>query len=296
MKSFKISCDGCEIMSEVVNLNGINLWYETFGNKQNSAIIFIAGAMAPATFWDNEFCENLSKHHFVIRFDNRDFGYSTHFDETTPPPYTIYDMVEDTKCLLDYLKIEKAHIAGHSLGGSIAQLFAIKYSDMILTLTPISSPIIANGSLKFLKTSAKILNDMWTVLMANPCHQDFESGLDGFLPSYRFLNGKKEFDLDMATAYVRRIYDTETIIKPHLNHTNIQNNLEDIYEKLSALTVPITFIYGSEDYLAASPINTKILANSLNNSKYIELKDVGHMFLNRNIWKEIYLILTDTLK
>ncbi len=283
-------------MRETVKLNGINLWYETFGSEQNSAVIFIAGAMAPATFWDNEFCIKLSQNHFIIRFDNRDFGYSTHFDETTPPPYTIYDMVEDTKCLLDYLKIEKAHIVGHSLGASIAQLFAVRYFNRVLSLTAISSPIIAKGTLEFVGTSDEILTNMWNVLASNPCHQDFESGLNGFLPSYRFLNGKKEFDIDMATEYIRRIYDTETIIRPHLNHTNIQNNLEDIYEKLSLLSMPITFIYGGEDYLAASPINTKILANSLDNSKYIELEDVGHMFLNRAVWEDMYSLLTDSFK
>ena len=283
-------------MREIVKLNEIDLWYETFGSKKDTAIIFIAGAMAPATFWNDEFCEKLSQNHFVIRFDNRDFGYSTHFEETNPPPYTIYDMVEDTKCLLDYLKIEKVHIVGHSLGGSIAQLFAVKYSDRVLSLTPISSPIIAKGNLEFVGTSDEILNEMWTVLMTNPCHQDFENGLSGFLPSYRFLNGKKQFDLDMATEYIRRIYDTETIIRPHLNHTNIQADLDDIYEKLSVLPVPITFVYGSEDYLAANPTNTKILANSLDNSKYIELEYVGHMFLNKDVWEQIYSVLADSFK
>jgi len=280
-------------MRETVKLNGIDLWYETFGSRQDVAVIFIAGAMAPATFWENEFVEKLSQNHFVIRFDNRDFGYSTHFEEINPPPYTIYDMVEDTKCLLDYLNVEKVHVVGHSLGGSIAQLFAISYGDRVLSLTPISSPIIAKGSLEFVQTSDEILNDMWNVLMTSPCHQDFENGLNGFLPGYRFLNGKKPFDLDIATEYIRRIYDTETIIRPHLNHTNIQNDLEDIYEKLSVLSVPITFIYGSEDYLAASPINTKILANSLHNAKYIELEDAGHMFFNRDIWEQIYSILSE---
>ncbi len=283
-------------MQEIVKLNSIELWYETFGNRQNTAVIFISGAMAPATFWDNEFCEKLSQNHFVIRFDNRDFGYSTHFEETNPPPYTIYDMVEDIKCLLDYLKIEKVHMVGHSLGGSIAQLFAIIHLDMTLSLTPISSPIIAKGTLELVKTSDEILNEMWAVLMTNPCHQDFENGLKGFLPSYRFLNGKKQFNLDMATEYIRRIYDTEPIIRPHLNHANIQTDLEDIYEKLSILPVPVTFIYGSEDYLAASPYNTKILANSLDNSKYIELLDVGHMFFSRDIWEQIYSILTNSFK
>jgi pimeloyl-ACP methyl ester carboxylesterase len=107
--------------------------------------------------WDDAFCIQLAaRGYWVIRFDNRDIGLSTKFDEAGVPdiismmwariqghpiqaPYTLRDMVEDTIGLLDALEIDRAHIVGMSMGGMIAQLIAIHHPERVLTLTSIMS-------------------------------------------------------------------------------------------------------------------------------------------------------------
>nr|WP_312891002.1 alpha/beta fold hydrolase [Clostridium thailandense] len=103
--------------------------------------MLIAGNGAQLNFWEPDFCEMLAKENLqVIRFDNRDVGLSTKFDEAGIPdmgkiyqavqegkaiktPYTLEDMADDVAGLLDVLDIKKAHICGASMGGTIAQVF-----------------------------------------------------------------------------------------------------------------------------------------------------------------------------
>ena len=128
----------------IQNINNIEIWIDTYGSDKDNCIVLISGAMSPASFWNDDFCKFLAKHSFVIRFDNRDYGYSTHFNEQDPPPYSIDDMVEDVRDILDFYLVESTHVIGHSLGGSIAQLFAIKYPHRTKYLIPISSQSIQN--------------------------------------------------------------------------------------------------------------------------------------------------------
>ena len=98
--------------------------------------------------WDERLCLQLAERGFhVIRYDNRDVGLSTKFDEACPdprpllarflrgeavdPPYTLADMADDAAGLLDALDISSAHIVGGSMGGAIAQQFAISHPERL---------------------------------------------------------------------------------------------------------------------------------------------------------------------
>jgi pimeloyl-ACP methyl ester carboxylesterase len=121
--------------------NGIEVEYDTTGDPTDPALLLIMGLSAQMTAWDDEFVALLAGHgFFVIRFDNRDIGLSTFFDDAgapdlaagltdgviPPPAYTLVDMAADAAGLLDALGLERAHIVGASMGGMIAQTFAIR--------------------------------------------------------------------------------------------------------------------------------------------------------------------------
>ena len=140
-----------------VGSNGIQLEYEAFGDRSARPLLLVMGLGGQLIMWDEEFCEELADNgHFVVRFDNRDIGLSTHFDEHGLPdldelvaaftsgaparsPYSLDDMADDTAGLLEALDLEDAHVCGASMGGMIAQALAIRHPSRVRSLVSIMS-------------------------------------------------------------------------------------------------------------------------------------------------------------
>lgn len=288
-------------MKRTIKNGSVEIYTETFGNLENTPVLLIAGAMAPAIFWNDYFCRSLADQGFyVIRFDNRDIGKSTHFPQSAPDsgvelPYTIFDMVGDAKYVLDQFSKRRAHLIGHSMGGSIAQLFAVNYPERILSVTALSSPILAKGTIPFVETDAAIMEEMWAVLMSNPMHQSAEAGIPEFRKIWRYLNGDWPMDEQMADDYTRCIYETE-VIGPAWNHTHVQSGIRDIFQELKEISFPLLLIHGEHDYLPANPENVKLLAGALPKAESFLLNDGGHMFFNGDIWDILLNKILDHLK
>lgn len=139
-----------------VKANGIVLEYDAFGSDEHEPILLISGLGVQMIRWTIPFCEALAEQGYrVIRFDNRDVGLSTHFDDVVPDlaavanaaargepphvPYTLYDMADDVIGLLDALQIDRAHVVGRSMGGMIAQIVASEHPLRVRSLTSIMS-------------------------------------------------------------------------------------------------------------------------------------------------------------
>jgi proline-specific peptidase len=110
-----------ELFAEI---NGIKICYEIHGKGE--PLILLHGFAMYKEYWIGQI-NPLSEHLNVITIDNRGCGASDHPSE----PYKIENMADDVKNLMDYLEIDKSHIGGHSLGGMIAQRFAIEYPERL---------------------------------------------------------------------------------------------------------------------------------------------------------------------
>ena len=119
-----------------VKANNIEIWYEEFGESTNPTVLLIMGAGCQGIMWNMELINGIvNAGYHVIRFDNRDTGFSTWINDYNTAPYTLEDMAADTIGLMDALNIENAHIIGWSMGGMIAQIVAIHYPNRVLSLT-----------------------------------------------------------------------------------------------------------------------------------------------------------------
>jgi pimeloyl-ACP methyl ester carboxylesterase len=135
--------------------NGIELCFDTFGERNDPALLLIMGLGGPLNWWAPDLCRLFAaRGFFVIRYDNRDVGKSTKLRgqggrradvvktfvrARGSTPYTLSDMAADGVGLLDYLGIDKAHVTGVSMGGMIAQTLAIEHPDRVLSLVSIMS-------------------------------------------------------------------------------------------------------------------------------------------------------------
>ncbi len=131
-----------------VAANDIELAYETFGDASAPPVVLIMGWATQMIAWPDELCEGLARCGlFVVRFDNRDVGGSTHLRDLPPPrladvvvrrrppPYSIGDMAGDVAGLLDGLGLGEVHLVGASMGGFIAQAVALGHAGRVRTLT-----------------------------------------------------------------------------------------------------------------------------------------------------------------
>ena len=140
-----------------VRANGIDIEYETTGNRTDPALLLVMGLGAQLTLWPDALCEGLAQRGFyVIRHDNRDVGLSTDFGAAGVPnlmeafgklmtgraveaPYYLKDMAADAAGLLAALDIDRAHMVGASMGGMIVQLLAAHYPGLTRSMVSVMS-------------------------------------------------------------------------------------------------------------------------------------------------------------
>src|SRR5262245_35399444 len=96
------------------------------------AVVFLHGAFMDRKSWDHQFAV-FARNFRVVRYDIRPFGESTRPDK----PYVVPD---DLLQVLDHLKIQRAHLVGHSFGGATALDFALLHPDRVASLVLAASP------------------------------------------------------------------------------------------------------------------------------------------------------------
>lgn len=115
-----------------VRANGIEIYYEIAGTGPH--LVLIEGLGVATWIWEKQVPE-FSKRFTTVVYDNRGVGKS----EKPAGPYSIRMMADDLAALLDSLGISKAHILGISMGGFIAQDFALRYPDKVDRLILVST-------------------------------------------------------------------------------------------------------------------------------------------------------------
>ena len=267
----------------------IQLWVETFGAPAGEACLLISGAGANSSFWSDRLCDSLDRSGFyIIRYDHRDFGYSTKID-WEERPYPFFRLVEDAVAILDHLQVDQAQVVGHSMGGFIVQLLAIHFPERVRSLTSISSSTNS-------PTVPPPPEETWDIFLANIPSNDFEQDLPGFLPVWRYLNGTAPFSEELAVEYTRNLYQRQVIDGAlGASHVKAQETLKDRSEALKSVQQPALIMHGAEDY-AVPPYGAMQTAECLPNAQLVIIPKMGHLPFNHDILRRFEGEIIDFLQ
>jgi pimeloyl-ACP methyl ester carboxylesterase len=290
-----------------VTANGIQIEYETFGNSSDRPLLLIIGLGGQLIFWDDVLCRDLAgRGHYVIRFDNRDAGLSTKFDEAGIPdlvetfgkimqgqkistPYTLDDMADDTAGLLDALGIKRAHICGMSMGGMIAQTMAIRHPFRFLSLISIYS---STGNPELPQPKPEVIQ----LLVAAPPNER-EGFVEHMVGLFKTIAGSGfPVDEEWTRKIIAEGYDRcfcpqgmARQLVAILTHGNRK-------PALASLKVPTLVIHGTADPLV--PVEGgKDTAKAIPGAQLMLIEGMGHDLPHGGAWPRIVEAITaHTLK
>jgi pimeloyl-ACP methyl ester carboxylesterase len=270
----------------------LDLAYETFGDAGDPPVLLVMGLATQMIGWPDDFCAGLAaRGHFVVRFDNRDIGLSTHLHsagaadvlavlggDTSSVPYALADLADDTVGLLDALGLDAVHVVGASMGGMIAQLVALRHPERVRSLTSIMSttgdPTVGGPSEAAL-----------AVLLAPPAG-DREGAVRRVVDTYRVI-GSPGFEFDESSVRDRaglsfdRAYDPAGVAR----QLGAVLTTPDRTHDLKAVSVPTLVIHGSEDALV-NVSGGRATAAAVPGAELLVVEGMGHD-LPREVWPEI---------
>jgi pimeloyl-ACP methyl ester carboxylesterase len=276
--------------------NGIELCYDTFGDRDAPALVLIMGLAAQMIAWDEEFCAELAaRGYWVVRFDNRDIGLSTKLAQhgtpdvmamvgalmqgkTVAAPYTLRDMADDTVGLMNALGIKSAHVAGASMGGAIAQEIAIRHPARLRTLTSIMA---STGEPGLSPPTPEAM-----AILTSPAPTEWNAYLERYRKTWAVLRGPG-FPLDEARDAGR----AAEIFARGLNPPGVARQLAAVLasgsrkDALASVKAPALVIHGDADRLIRLD-GGQATARAIPGAKLLVIKGMGHA-LPISMWPEI---------
>jgi pimeloyl-ACP methyl ester carboxylesterase len=260
----------------------LEICYETFGSPDDPALLLVMGLGTQMIGWPDDFCQALAARGLhVIRYDNRDIGRSTHFRQERPPTikqlllrdktaasYSLADMADDGIGLLDRLGIERAHVAGASMGGMIAQTMAARHPDRVLSL----ASIMSNTGHRWKGTPGLRIYPMF---MRRPA-DNREGAIESTLSTFRLI-GSPGFPFEEEE--LRRI--AQLSYERGYNPAGTARQLAAILaagdrtDELRRITAPTVVIHGTRDRMVR-PSGGRETAKAIPGARLVEIDGMGH--------------------
>jgi len=270
-----------------VKANGIDIEVETFGDKANPTVIFVMGFGAQLINWPVEMMEGLVERGFhVVRFDNRDVGLSQKFPELGQPnagdvmakvvsgeipdvPYTLTDMAADAVGVLDAMGIDKAHIAGGSMGGMIVQVAAAGWPDRFHSMTSIFS---STGNPELPQAT----DEAMTALLSRPENEERDTVVAHQM-KVRKVIGSPGYPAqeDEARARAQESFDRSYYPEGTTRQYAAIIADGDRRERIKSISCPVLVLHGTDDPLVRVEGGRDTVAN-IPGARIVELDGWGH--------------------
>ncbi|HVG19154.1 MAG TPA: alpha/beta fold hydrolase [Blastocatellia bacterium] len=238
--------------------DGTKIYWEERGSGE--PLLLIMGLGYTLDMWHRT-RPSLAERYRVIAFDNRGVGRS----DVPPGPYAISTMASDAAAVMDAAGVDAAHVFGVSMGGMIAQEFALRYparaKSLVLGCTTCGGPGSTAAEPEVIKTLAARA----TMSVEEAIHAMAHYVYDAATPRERL---EEDFEIRRRTypssegylAQLRGVFEWES------------------FSRLSQINVPTLVIHGESDRLVP-PANGKLLAESIPGARLVMLPSASHIFM-----------------
>jgi 3-oxoadipate enol-lactonase len=243
-------------MSFVAN-QGAKIYWDEQGRGE--PVLLIMGLGYPSSLWHRS-RPVLAQHFRTVAFDNRGVGLS----DVPPGAYSIATMASDAAAVLDAAGVSRAHIFGVSMGGMVAQEFALQYPartrSLILGCTSPGGP-----------SAVRAERNVSDILMARG--MTLEQAREAILPYiYDAATPPQKIEEDVN---LRRRW----LPSPEGYMAQLQGILAwEACSRIAQITAPTLVIHGKSDALVP-PGNGELIAARIPGAKLVLLEHASHLFL-----------------
>ena len=278
--------------TRTVPANGIELAYETFGDQGDPPVVLVMGLGTQMLAWPDDLCEQIAAGgRYVVRYDNRDVGLSTHLHGTRAPDvkdiilrrkrpaYRVDDMADDLIGLLDALGLERAHLVGASMGGFIVQTATLAHPERVLSQTLIMT---STGSRRVGQARPKLI----TRLMGRRGTLDREAAMALAVETFGIIGSRGDlFDPEHVRDLAGRSYDRAHDPAGYVRQLGAVIAQSNRTRGLTKVQVPTLVMHGLHDPL----VNVSggiALAKLIRGAKFVGFSGMGHD-MPRRLWPQM---------
>ena len=245
---------------ERAKINGVEIAYELRG--AGDPIVMIHGAQGDQSMF-NGMAADFAGEYRVLTFDQRGSGLSGKPDM----PYSIAMLADDTAALMDHLRITRAHIIGVSMGGMIAQEFALRHPQKVRSLVlGCTTP----GGPNSIRMGGDALTSAYSTRPMTAEERGKALAEAAFTKGY--LAQHPEIVASMIESRRSRPIDNSAF--PHRMKAAQEHNT---YDRLGEIRSPTLVITGKDDALISWE-NSRILAERIKGAEQVILEPAGHCF------------------
>ncbi len=255
---------------------GVELWAEERGDPATPPLLLVMGANAGGLVWPETLVDRLARQHRVVRYDHRDTGRSTRAYAVAP--YAVRDLATDAVRLLDGLGIDRAHVVGMSMGGTLVQLLLLDHPDRLRSATVFATSALGSGLADVAGDSdlpgpAPHVLQYWASMGEE---RDTEAELAWRVEHWRLLNGDGvPFDPAEFRALEERVVAHSGSARSPVAHALADQSGLDRGAELAAVRVPTLVVEAPEDPVNPPP-HAAHLAAVIGSARLVTIPGMGH--------------------
>lgn len=262
--------------SGFAEVNGARLYYEVKG--EGHPLVLIHGGLVHSGLWDDQFGE-FARYFEVIRYDARGYGRSA------PVPGAFHHY-EDLRELLRFLEVDRAHLVGLSMGGSIALDLALQNPEMA------SSLVLAGAGMENYGWSAETLGKLEEAMSAYE-RGDVEKAVELTLEMY--TDGPRRNPEDVASEVRERVREmtAHNASLPDMEAEELELEPSSL-SRLSEISAPTLVVLGDQDVKDIIEIG-EVLHSGIAGTEKAMIADAAH-HLNLEKPEEFNRVVLEFLK